>query len=266
MLYTADDLGEPGADDDFGYGRINAYHAVRWALSAGNLTGVINDRNTGAPVNATMTGVNGSADARFSTKAAASGAYSATVPGGAYRLEFDAWGYESAVVEGQQVFANANSVVDFSLDPLPRRQVTGQVNGDGVVAGATVFVQDHPDSRTLSGADGTFTLDLPVGVHELVVEAVGYRRTGKTVTIVDSDASVTFALESAPKILLVDADARYGWFIGWPVHTIFDWALEQHGYTRDLWHIQYATITDTRDAGRRSHRIRPSLPGNITAI
>ncbi|MCB0075333.1 MAG: S8 family serine peptidase, partial [Caldilineaceae bacterium] len=38
---TAVDLGEPGPDNDFGYGRINAYEAVRWALSAGDLRGTV---------------------------------------------------------------------------------------------------------------------------------------------------------------------------------------------------------------------------------
>ena len=41
MKYTAADLGEPGPDNVFGAGRIDAYDAVRWALGAGKLYGTV---------------------------------------------------------------------------------------------------------------------------------------------------------------------------------------------------------------------------------
>ncbi len=57
MTATAVDLGTSGADDDYGYGRVDAYNAVRWVLSAGDLRGSVRDATTGLPiVGATVSG------------------------------------------------------------------------------------------------------------------------------------------------------------------------------------------------------------------
>jgi bacillopeptidase F len=50
MRFTADDFGEVGPDNACGWGRIDAYDAVRWVLGAGKLYGLVN-RETGKSVN-----------------------------------------------------------------------------------------------------------------------------------------------------------------------------------------------------------------------
>ena len=48
IINTSVDLGEIGPDNDYGYGRINAYKAVQWVLSAGDLQGVVRHQGSNA--------------------------------------------------------------------------------------------------------------------------------------------------------------------------------------------------------------------------
>ncbi|MCB0071555.1 MAG: S8 family serine peptidase, partial [Caldilineaceae bacterium] len=248
MTYTAVDLGEPGPDGEYGYGRINAFAAVSWALSAGDLTGRVSATGTGAPVAAaTITGVKGGSNDRFEAVTAAGGVYSTTVPGGVYNVEVTAWGHAPASFSSQRVLAGAQSVIDFRLDALPTAPVSGTVSGpNGPVGGATVTVAGAPAGVTAtSAADGSFALTLPEGDHELIVTADGFRRRTQTVTVAAGGATPAIAMTPGPRILLVDAEARFGWFYGWPVYAFFGQALDERGYTYDLWPIQYTRFEDT---------------------
>ncbi|MCB0129808.1 MAG: carboxypeptidase regulatory-like domain-containing protein, partial [Caldilineaceae bacterium] len=247
MRLTALDLGEPGHDNDYGDGRINAFRAVQWALSAGDLTGTVQDAESGQPVQAQITGSNLREQTRFTTVANAAGFYSTTVPSGTYVLSVTAWGYAGAVFTGQEVVETTLSVADFALEPLPTTRVTGEVlMPTGGVAGATVSVVGA-DVSTITGVDGSFALELPVGQHELVVRALGHRQLTINVDVAQGQgaAPLTVNLASAPSILLVDADARLGWFYGWPVYNVMAQVLEEQGYSYDLWRIRYPDRTDT---------------------
>jgi hypothetical protein len=58
MEFTASRSRAAGTDDDFGYGRIDALAAVRWARSAGDLRGRYATRSAPQPIQgATATGV-----------------------------------------------------------------------------------------------------------------------------------------------------------------------------------------------------------------
>ena len=114
MQYSAVDLGPSGPDDEYGYGRIDAYRAVRWVLGAGDLQGTVRDANTQAPIDgATMTGIAVSTGDRFVTRADASGVYSATVPGGVYDVRVEAFGYAGKTFAGVAVLTGTDTLVDF---------------------------------------------------------------------------------------------------------------------------------------------------------
>lgn len=246
MVYSARDLGKPGPDNDFGYGRIDAFGAVRRALSAGDLYGMVRNATTGQPIAAaTMVGID-SAGHRFSAVTNASGVYSASVPAGTYQVEISAWGYQSKTFAGQEVFAGSSSVADFALAPLPAAPLSGIVRGsDGAVADALIAVAGQPEQSTRSSADGSYTLNLPAGSHTVVVTAVGHRTLTAAVTINGEALVQHFNLESAPSILLVEADAAGGWFFGWPLGELYRRALEQERYSYETWPIQYTTFADT---------------------
>ncbi|MEZ4709684.1 MAG: S8 family serine peptidase [Caldilineaceae bacterium] len=263
MQFTAVDLGEPGPDYEFGYGRINAYEAVRWALSAGDLRGAVRNAQSGAPIlHANVRGKKTGLAAEFTTPTDANGIYSVTVPAGSYDVTVDAWGYVSATFRSQVVFPDTLSVADFRLTPLQTATVHGVVRtGQALsfesvipaatgqpVVGARVYVAEHPDMQSITDSSGAYSLTLPQGMHTLVIEAAGHRVISETVSAptlaADADIVLDFAPDAAPAILIVDADAHGGWFYGWPVHTIFEEALTSAGYKYDVWSIEYTNFFD----------------------
>jgi uncharacterized repeat protein (TIGR01451 family) len=249
IAYTAVDLGAPGHDDDYGHGRIDAYNAVRWALSAGDLRGTVTDLDTGHPIpHAAVTGVEQSIGDAFATQTDASGQYSTTVPAGTYAITAQAWGYDSATFANQVVIAGALSFADLALTPVPTATLTGQVvSGTAPISGAQIHVADAPWMACTAGTSGAYTLSMPVGTQALVVRATGYRTLREDVSIAPGGTSHDLAMTPAPTILLVEADAFYGWFYGRPVHRFFEWALDQEDYLYDLWKIQYTGFTDTQE-------------------
>lgn len=245
MMYAAADLGAPGPDDDYGYGRIEAYDAVRWVRSAGDLSGAVRDAASGGPiVGATIAGVK--PPDTFTGQTDASGHYAVTVPGGDYDVSVGAWGYYSDTFSGQMVITGALSIADFSLSALPTTSLTGRaLAGATPISGALVYVADQPAVNFVTGADGVYTLTLPPGAHDVVVQAPSHRILREDVSVASGGSTHDFFLTSAPTILLVDADAFAGWFIGWPVHNYFQWALDEENYLYDTWLIQDTTFNDT---------------------
>ncbi|MFN8486601.1 MAG: S8 family serine peptidase [Caldilineaceae bacterium] len=247
MNYTAVDLGKPGPDDDYGYGRINAYEAVRWVLSSGDLRGKVRDANSNVAIaTALVKGLNANPNNNFHASTNSSGAYSITVPAGAYNVQVEAWGYYSATFLQQTVFPNALSVADFALKPLPTATLNGVVrSGDTPVGNALIYVEKLPSVNVHSNADGSYQLNLPVGVHEIAVRTPGQRVLHTQVNI-SSNVTQDLVLQSAPSILFVDADAQGGWFYGWSNLSIFQWALDRQNYQYDVWPIEYTDITGTK--------------------
>ncbi|MEZ4673648.1 MAG: S8 family serine peptidase [Caldilineaceae bacterium] len=244
MQLTAVDLGAPGPDPDYGYGRIDAYNAVRAVLQAGDLRGTVRSSSTMQPLpDATVIG-RGSAP--FTTQTNAQGVYSLTVPADIYQLQVRAWGYVTATFSNQSVVAGALAVADFALQPLPTVAIRGVVRaGNTPVADALIYVKAAPGIRSNSAVDGQYRLTLPVGVHTLVMVKNGYRRAELTVSVtVSGPTQVDIATERAPTILLVEADAYRGWFDGWPIGAIFRMALDEQAYLYEEWPIQYTNKTD----------------------
>lgn len=230
---TAVKLGTTTPNDDYGYGRIDAYNAVRWALSAGDLRGTVRNANTSAPIDgATITGVK--ALDTFTTASAANGAYSVTVPGGSYNVTVNAFGYNPSTFAGVSVLTGTSSVVDFNLTPLPAATLTGVVlSGTTPVSGALVYVDAKPSVSFTTGASGAYTLILPTGAQALTVKAKGYRIQHESVTVASGGSIHNFALTPAPTILLVEADDYLGWFGARPAHSFFQVSLDQRNYLYD---------------------------------
>ncbi len=272
MTRTAVDLGPTGPDDQFGWGRIDAFAAVNWTLSAGDLRGTVRDAETGEPLpNVAVAGVGG--DQRFATQTDPDGRYAITVPAGRYTVRVDAWGYEPAVFVGQTVFADSLSTADFALAPQLRFAVDGTVQvGDvppalanrsaatgDLIAGARIYVrtltensQPQNADEVMTGPDGGYTLSLPLGRHEIVYEASGYRPATRVLAFNEAPSPpatiAAVALDAAPSVLLVDADAHGGWFGGWSVQPIFERALREQNYgSFDTWRIEHLDFEDTRE-------------------
>ncbi len=245
MTSTAVDLGEPGPDDDYGYGRIDAYTAVRWVLSAGDLRGRVRDQTNNTPLGlAKVSGIG--ANDTFDTESNMAGVYSVTVPAGLYDLTVTAWGYYSRTFASQAVLAGTRALADFALQPLPTAVLQGVVrNNNGPVTNAFVYVEAHPALNGRTDNTGSYFFTIPVGRHTLIVQEPGYRIQRTIVTVGAAGTTQDITVENAPSILLVEADAYRGWFEGWPIGNAFTWALDQEGYAYDRWRIRDLTITDT---------------------
>ncbi|MCB0063078.1 MAG: S8 family serine peptidase [Caldilineaceae bacterium] len=246
MIRTAVDLGKPGPDNDYGFGRIDAYNAVNAVLQAGDLRGLIRDAVSDQPLrNVQVAGRSGTAT--FAAATGAQGTYSLTVPAGIYNLTVNAWGYPERQFAGQFVVAGAQSIADFALTPLPRVTVNGNVSaGEVSIAGARIYVAASPTVSTTTGADGSYTLSLPVGTHTLVVEKSGYHVKRQPVTLNQVGSPIgNITLAPAPTILLIEADAYRGWFDGWPIDLFFRTALDEYAYLYARWPIQDPEVEDT---------------------
>ena len=237
IQYSAVDLGPSGPDDEYGYGRIDAYRAVRWVLGAGDLRGTVRDANSGATIDgARVAGLALSTTGgdRFVASTDASGVYSTTVPGGMYDVQVEAFGYAAKTFAAVTVLTGTDTLVDFALAPLPTQLLSGRVlSGATPVPGARVYVDARPGLSYTTGADGAYALRLPAGRHDITVEAHRHRIAHATVTIAETAVSYDLNLLPAPTILLVEADGYRGWFGGRPARNFFRYALDARGFLYD---------------------------------
>jgi len=170
LINTAIDLGPQGQDTQYGYGRIDAYDAVTYAINnyggggggsqpqpqPGKIYGYVTDQATGQPISGATVTVQGVG----SVTTDSSGYYEITVNPGTYTVTAEANGYYSqtksvTVGDGELVRA------DFALQPVPAQPgnkvaVIGdapgniitllQNNGYNVVAYTSVSsFMAHPD-------------------------------------------------------------------------------------------------------------------------
>jgi len=239
---TSVDLGDPGPDNRYGWGRIDAYRATQWALTHGWLRGQVLSSLDGAPIaGASVEGHRLEGDDSFRAASDDLGEYGLAAPEGAYRVEVRAFGFAPGTFPQVEVIRGFSSLVDFPLEPLPRVWLRGQVLANGApVVGAAVRLVDTP-AETTTNSQGQYELPVPPGTYNLEVAAVGFRRARVDNLIVVGDTLRDFALEPAPRLLLVEADAYNGWFVGWPVANYYLRALDNLGYACDQWVITDVT-------------------------
>ncbi len=131
------------------------------------------------------------------------------------------------------------SIRDLTLQPSPTGTLVGRVTevGTGEPLTATVSAVDTP-ALTSTDANGYYTLTLPVGTYDVKAASHGHRaQTVTGVSIASGEQqTIDFALETAPSILLIDADV----WTDESVANYYQWALDYEGYSYDT-----RPITDT---------------------
>jgi len=247
MALSSVDLGDPGADTLYGFGRIDAFAAVQLGLTAGDLRGQILDEQYGTPVpHIWLDAYHAGLDRHFATQTDASGAYSLTLPAGDYAITLSGWGYHPKAVGSHKVVAGALALHNFSLLSTAKATISGVVRDEnGPVADALIYPAGNPAVQSRSGGDGRYQILLPLGQEELVVQAAKHRILRQAVNTPGVGAQVNLTLKRAPSILLVDTSSLGGWFLGWPVYRVFTRALDEQGYQFDLWRIQSRDFFDT---------------------
>lgn len=235
---TAVGLGSPIPNNDYGWGRIDAYNAVTAVSGAGFLEGTVTDSSNAAPVadalvTASPHGEGSGAEATTDTQ----GYYSLALAPYTYDVTATAFAYEAATASGVVVMTRTTTVQDFALDPSPVGALVGRVTelGTGAYLPATIIVSGTPVTAETDPATGLYSVDLPAETYDIRVESSGHRVgwAYDVSIVVGEETTRDFALAAAPEILLVDSGQWYG---GSQIHY-FEQALDDLRYLYDLWTI-----------------------------
>ena len=273
LTQTTVHLGNPIPNNDYGWGRVDAYAAVATVAQAGTVTGLVKDSRTGRPIaGATVAFTRSDGGSPIIVTTDAGGRYRIGLAPGGYSVAVKAFGYSPATslltVPVHQTLAR-----DFALTALPTGTLTGRVTAEGrpirigytiylpligksatpgrsdSAASATVFsrsARPWPQTVTITVAgtpvqtqtdlSGVFTLTLPAGRYTVTVTSLGHRVTSATDVAVTAGQTTRrdFDLLTAPTILLVDSGA---WYYDSQI-AYYRQALDDLGYAYDVWTIR----------------------------
>ncbi len=186
LISTAEDLGDPGFDYDYGHGRIDCLEAVNEALVLGGDLGTIAGVVTGDG-GAALEGVQIVIDnpspppEDFSSTTDENGEYSRLVPvndpsEGTYTLTFSRFGYETTVVSGVDVLVDQTTTIDLQMDLAPSIEISGSItdSATGWPLHARISIAGVPDSPVYSDpVDGSYSVTLPAGAfYDFTVEVL----------------------------------------------------------------------------------------------
>lgn len=211
LTATAQSLGTPIPNNNYGWGRIDALAAVQMTLNAGTVAGRVTDTVTGAPIGfATVTFTPRTAGLTATTVTDANGDFQRGLLAGDYAVSATAFGYASTSHPNVAVVTGTVITENFALSPLPTGVIAGQVTDadSGTPLTATITVDNTPISVTVTNG---YALNLPTGNYSVTVSAWGHRvghATGISVSVGQTTRR-DFALLPAPTILLVDSGAWY---------------------------------------------------------
>jgi uncharacterized repeat protein (TIGR01451 family) len=233
---TAVPLGSPTPNNDYGWGRIDAYAAVSAVADSGTVVGIVARSSDGVPiVGALLTADPSTFDPPATTLTEGDGSYALTLAPDRYTLTASAFGYSSSsrVIE---VLNGATLIEDFDLTALLTGTLSGRVTSGGQpVVAATISVGGTPVEVT-TDPTGVYTAYLPADSYTLTVTSLGHRVAMTTsVPITAGEITVRdFDLIPAPTIMLVDSGA---WYYASEI-DYYRQALDELQYTYDLWTIR----------------------------
>ena len=133
-----------------GWGEINALAAVQATRNAcgptGALVGVVSNASNGNPIVGAPVQATSSPTQTGSTTSGAGGAYSMTLPVGAYTVTGSAYGYLPAMISGVSIVSGTTTTQDIHLSPAAMRIISGTVKD--AIAGwplyAHIAIQGNP--------------------------------------------------------------------------------------------------------------------------
>lgn len=248
---TAVSQGNPIPNNDYGWGRIDAYTAVAAVSDAGFLNGTVTDSTNGAPLAAalvTITPRGGGPSVQATTDT--QGHYSVALAPDTYDVTATAFAYEGSTAYNVVIVRETTTVQDFTLDPSPVGALVGRVTevGTGAYLPATVNVTGTPAKTQTDPATGLYSLVLPAGTYDMCVESPGHRvvQAYDVPVVVGQATTRDFTLGTAPTIVLVDSGA---WYNGSEI-IYFQQALDDLNYLYDLWiiHEPFETPSDVPTA------------------
>ncbi len=184
---TSVDLGDPGQDTRYGWGRINASAAVALAQQYAKISGVegyVYDAVDSSPVKWAKVYV---VEVNKTYTVNNEGYFKIPLDPGNYTLVFYAWGYQNKTITVEVIILNGTivgQVVDAKTgDPIP---------------GANVTLVEYNQTVT-TDVNGTFTFNVEPGTYTLFVEAEGYFNATVSVNVGENETVVVqIPLEPKP--------------------------------------------------------------------
>jgi subtilisin family serine protease len=227
LTSTVTPLGATRPNNNTGWGRVDALAAVQSVAGAGILTGQVVDASSRLPLNAAqLTAHNTDAGSDTPILTGPDGRYQTGLAAAPYILTARAFGYRMEVAPLITVITGQTTVRDFALTPLPVGVVRGVMTDTTTGRPVTVSVSALGTPVTQQGF-GAYQLALPPGAYVLEARELGYRVITATVTVTAGQVvERDFGLIPAPRLLLVDAGARY--YGGYPIY--YRQALDDLGY------------------------------------
>ncbi len=211
---TSVPLGQVVPNNDFGWGRVDAYNAVMAVAGAGTLEGTVTQASDSTPIDAATILISPrNGDPAINTKANGSGLYQQGLAAGTYDATAFAFGFEPTTIFNLDITTGTATIQDFALTASPTGLLQGQVRAQGSSAplSATITI-DGTSASTQSDEDtGNYSFSLPAGTYTVTVSTSGYR-IGKAVNVTINDGGTTirnFDLETSPDILVVDSGYWY---------------------------------------------------------
>ncbi|MCP4167292.1 MAG: S8 family serine peptidase [Chloroflexi bacterium] len=246
MRSSALDLGADGPDSSYGYGRIDAFAAVRRLIDAGVLAGIVRDADTLAPLSGVNVHARGEGLALDTTTDSEGNYQFEHMVSGSYTLTLDIYGYSPGSAFGILVQKDITTRQDVALISLPRFTVSGRVTDaetGSAIANVTIKALETPLPPISTDHDGHYTLDVAAG--DLILEAAAFGfATGLKVSTISGHTTLDFALSALPPLLLVDDDSGTQKSISPHVQTYYLSALDANGYAYDYWDIEIKGTPD----------------------
>ena len=213
---TSVDLGDPGMDNVYGMGRVDAYEAVKLVLTGGK---------------AIVSIESGDQDATVKIKPgnkvvkAKDGVARLSLAAGTYTLEISAFGYFSKTAS-VDVVAKEVKELSLTLDQAPTFTATFNVaNAEGAPLAANVSFADVPVEGG-DTIDGSLAVDLPGGAYTVIVKSRGYQAKTMDINVTETK-SFDLVMDSLPPYVLVDDDK------GKNYETYYTAALDEAGVEYD---------------------------------
>lgn len=227
------DLGEPGPDYAYGWGRIDAYETVLPLSAAGRVTGQVRETG-GAPIPAASVDVQKPDGKVLSTVGDAQGVYTFTLPAGVYDMRAHLYGYLPVTATNVVVITDETTLQDFILPTAPRAQLSGRVTDveTGAPLRARVTVLDTPLAPVVADANGYYSLSVVQGTYTMQVFMRGYATVFRPITL-SAAVREDFALTPLAPVLLVDDDG------GADEAAVFTHTLQALGETFDVWDVAH---------------------------
>ncbi len=175
---TAIDLGDPGQDTRYGWGRIDAYAAVEKALQYAKKSGVegcVYDAVSGEPITWAEVTV---LETGETYKVNASGCFRIPLDPGTYHLNVSAWGYYYKIVEVNVTLLNG------TIEGWVKDALTGQ----GIPNASVTVVELN--ATTYTNATGFYSIEVPPGTYTVVASAPGYQNQSTVVTVDENQTVV----------------------------------------------------------------------------